>query len=248
MDGTTVVVTGAGSGIGRTIARATARRGAEALVLLDVDEEGLQETARLVSPSTSASRFRLDVTDSAAVETTFNQIRNHHGCIDFLFNSAGIQAGLPAWPEASPERMRAVVEVNVLGVMFTTSSAIPLMRDHGGSILNVASISGLQPYLSGAIYGPSKAAVIHFTQCNKELATQFGIRVNAICPSMVDTPFLRKTGEDGQIAPWLMDQIESGLILTAEQVADAAIHLACDETRSGEFEVITPNDNRQEGK
>src|SRR4051812_45738883 len=105
MDGTTVVVTGAGSGIGRTIARATAQRGAEALVLLDVDEEGLQETARLVSPSTSASRFRLDVTDSAAVETAFNQIRNHHGHIDFLFNSAGIQAGLPAWPEASPERM-----------------------------------------------------------------------------------------------------------------------------------------------
>ena len=248
MDGATVVITGAGSGIGRAIARATAKQGAETVVLLDLDEQGLQETARLLPQSATAARFRVDVTDSAAVETTFNQIRNRHGRIDFLFNSAGIQAGLPAWPEASPERIRAVIEVNVLGVMFTTSAAIPLMRDDGGSILNVASISGLQPYLSGAIYGPSKAAVIHFTQCNKELASQFGIRVNAICPSMVDTPFLRKTGEDGQIAPWLMDQIESGTVLTAEQVADAAIRVACDETRAGEFEVITPNDDRQEGK
>ena len=248
MNGTIVVVTGAGSGIGRAIARASAQRGAEALVLLDVDEQGLKETASLLPPSTSADRFRLDVTDSDAVDATFNQIRNRQGRIDFLFNSAGIQAGLPAWPEVSSQRIRAVIEVNVLGVMFTTSSAIPLMREHGGSILNVASTSGLQPYLSGAIYGPSKAAVVHFTQCNKELASQFGIRVNAICPSMVDTPFLRKTGEDGQIAPWLMDQIEAGMVLTAEQVADAAIRVACDETRAGEFEVIMPNEAHQEDK
>jgi len=247
MNGATVVVTGAGSGIGRAIAHATAQQGASAVVLLDVDEPGLHETASLLS-SARADRIRLDVTDSDAVETAFSQVRNRHGRIDFLFNSAGIQAGLPAWPEASPERIRAVMEVNVLGVMFTTRSAIRLMRDHGGSILNVASISGLEPYLSGAIYGSSKAAVIHFTQCHKELATQLGIRINAICPSMVDTPFLRKTGADGQIAPWLMDQMESGRVLTAEHVADVAIRVACDEARAGEFEVITPDDIRQEGK
>lgn len=148
----------------------------------------------------------------------------------------------------SLERIRAVIEVNVLGVMFASHCAIPLMREHGGSILNVASISGLQPYLSGAIYGPSKSAVIHFTQCNKELATQLGVRINAICPSMVDTPFLCKTGEDGRIAPWLIEQVESGLVLTAQRVADAAIRLACDESRSGEFEVITPGANSQEDK
>lgn len=247
MDGTTVVVTGAGSGIGRVIAHTAAQRGTSAVVLLDIDERGLHETASMMS-STSAEPFRVDVTDSAAVESTFDDIRKRHGHIDFLFNSAGIQAGLPAWPEASPERIRAVIEVNILGVMFTTRCAIPLMRDRGGSILNVASISGLEPYLSGAVYGPSKAAVIHFTQCNAELATQLGIRINAICPSMVDTPFLRKTGSAGQIAPWLMDQIRSGQVLTAEHVADAAIRLACDETRAGDFEVITPNDIRQEQK
>jgi NAD(P)-dependent dehydrogenase (short-subunit alcohol dehydrogenase family) len=244
MEGSTVVVTGAGSGIGRAIARAASQRGAGVAVLLDVDEEGLEETARLL-PNTSTDSIRLDVTDSDAVETVFNQIRNRHCSIDFLFNSAGIQAGLPAWPAVDPERIRAVIEVNVLGVMLTTRAAIPLMRDHGGSIVNVASTSGLQPYLSGAVYGPSKAAVIHFTRCNQELAARFGIRVNAICPSMVDTPFLRKTGEDGQIAPWLMTQIESGPILTAEQVADTAIRVACDEARAGDCEVITPTDSRQ---
>lgn len=245
MDGATVVITGAGSGIGRSIACAAAQRGARALALLDVDLDGLLETERLsTGPAGSlVHRIGVDVTDDNAVEAAFDEIRAVHGRVDYLFNSAGIQAGLPAWPDVSAARIRAVIEVNVLGVMFTTRFAIPLMKDRGGSILNVASISGLHPYLTGAVYGPSKAAVIHFTQCNKDLAEQFGIRVNAICPTMVNTPFLYKTGDtDGEVAPWLAAQIDSGQILSADAVALAAIRLACDESRSGEYEAFTPED------
>ena len=245
MDGATVVITGAGSGIGRSIAFAAAERGARALVLLDVDEDGMRETERLSSgpPGSLVHRIRLDVTDADAVEAAFEEIQGAHGSIGYLFNSAGIQAGLPAWPDVSAARIRAVIEVNVLGVMFTTRFALPLMKDHGGSILNVASISGLYPYLTGAVYGPSKAAAVHFTKCNKDLADQFGIRVNAICPAMVNTPFLHKTGEEGGgVAPWLAAQIESGQILSPDAVAAAAIRLACDESKAGETEAFTPED------
>lgn len=242
MDGSTVVITGAGSGIGRSLACAVARRGARELILLDLNEAGMAETERLLpAVGTGVQRKTVDVSDADAVAAAFGEVEAFSGRIDYLFNSAGIQAGLPAWPDVSAAKIRAVIEVNLLGVMFATHCAIPLMRDRGGSILNVASVSGLHPYLTGAVYGPSKAAVLHFTQCNKDLADQFSIRVNAICPAMVNTPFLLKTGEsDGQVAPWLTAQIDSGQILNPDDVADVAIRVAMDPARAGEYEVVTP--------
>ncbi|WP_169711857.1 SDR family NAD(P)-dependent oxidoreductase [Henriciella litoralis] len=234
-----VIVTGGGSGIGRAIAQKVADGGAETIILLDLDLDrtGMEETAATIE-GCRVEIHALDITDDAAVDAVFDQILSRHEAIHTVYNCAGIQTGSPAWPEVSPARMRAVVSVNLIGLMFVTQKAIGLMEKTGGSILNIASTSGLNAYLSGAVYGASKAAVIHFTACNASLKESHNIRINAICPGMVNTPFLEKTGAGGKVAGWLQDRVKSGEMLTAEQVADAAVRLANDETKAGCHEVI----------
>lgn len=237
MKNQTVIVTGGGSGIGRAVAQKVAATGSDTVILLDRDRAGMEGTAAGIG-SAKVEMHDLDITDDAAVHRVFSQIALPHGTVQALYNCAGIQTGSPAWPDVSAERMRAVLAVNLLGLMLVTQKAIALMSDKGGTILNVASTSGLNAYLSGAVYGASKAGVIHFTACNASLKESHGIRVNAICPGMVNTPFLEKTGTDGRIADWLQARVQSGEMLTAEQVAEAAIRLANDETKAGCHEVI----------
>lgn len=237
MRNSTVVVTGAASGIGRAIVEEAARQGAGPLILIDRDDLGMLAVADGL-PDCWVEMHVCDVSNEDDIRRVFGRIEQEHGTIDYLFNSAGIQAGQPAWPDAELERIRAVIEVNVLGLMFATNLAIPLMKAKGGSILNLASVSGLKPYLSGAVYGPSKAAVILFTQANESLAKLHGIRVNALCPGMVDTPFLTKTGHDGKIAPWLQEKLDAGDVLAARTVACAAIDLACDKGKTGQYVVL----------
>lgn len=232
-----VLITGGASGIGRAIAEEAVSAGARAIILLDLDKDRLVETA-LALNSADVETHAVNISDHAALTKVLHSVANAHGRIDAVYNSAGIQAGLPAWPDAPPERIRAVIEVNLIGLIYVTQLAIPLMKEKGGAILNIASVSGLRPYLSGAIYGPSKAAVIHFTACNEALAGQFGIRVNALCPAMVDTPFLAKTGTDGKIAPWLQDKLNAGEVLSARDVALAAIRLAADTSKAGQYEIL----------
>lgn len=232
-----VLITGAASGIGRTIAEEAAAMGAAHLILLDLDGNGLEAAASELAPA-SAETHAVDITQPEALGTVFSSIRERHGRLDTVFNSAGIQAGQPVWPDATPRQIDLVVRVNLIGLMYVTHFAIPLMKEAGGSILNLASVSGLRSYLSGAIYGPSKAAVIHFTQCNASLAETHGIRVNALCPGMVNTPFLTKTGTDGRIAPWLQEKLDAGEVLSPQDVARAAIRLAGDTSKAGEYEVL----------
>ena len=237
IDGSTAIVTGAASGIGRALVQKLAKDGATRLILLDLDEAGLGETASSIA-GPEIRTHAVSISDGAGLQRIFTGLAADDVTPDFLFNNAGIPAGTPAWPDTGLERIRAIIETNLLGVAFATQLALPLMRRKGGSILNTASTSGLRPYLSGAIYAASKAGVIMLTQSCKELATTYGVRVNAICPGMVQTPFLEKTGIGGKAAEWLAERIRSGRLLSAEAVADAAIELACDTSMAGEYRVI----------
>lgn len=237
MKGQIVLITGAASGIGRAIAEQAAQEGASVLLLLDLDTEKLDRTADALN-APIVETHAVDIVDDEALKLIFEGIALRYGRLDTVYNSAGIQAGLPAWPDAPPAKIRSVIGVNLIGLIYVTQLAIPLMKEHGGSILNIASVSGLQPYLSGAIYGPSKAAVIHFTQCNEALASEFGIRMNALCPGMVNTPFLSKTGVNGEVAPWLKEKLEAGEVLSPADVARAAVRLAADTGKAGQYEVL----------
>jgi NAD(P)-dependent dehydrogenase (short-subunit alcohol dehydrogenase family) len=231
------VVTGAASGIGEALAVTLDRLGVGALALLDIDRDGLERVAAGLTTART-SLHPVDLGDGHALTKAFDEIGRLGRPIDFLFNNAGIPAGTPAWPDTGLDRIARIIQVNLLGVIQTTRLALPLMRRPGGSILNTASVSGLRPYLSGAVYAASKAGVIMFTQSCADLADRDGVRVNAICPGIVDTAFLDKTGTGGKRADWLVERLKAGGVLSSETVARAAIELACDETRAGQFEVL----------
>jgi NAD(P)-dependent dehydrogenase (short-subunit alcohol dehydrogenase family) len=233
----TVVITGAASGIGRQIAVALAAREAIILVLIDVDTDGMQETASLADAA-ATRQIAADLTDADAIEGAFAALGSDGFCIDLLFNCAGIPAGTPPWPDTPAARIKTILDLNLAGTILSVQAALPLMRSPGGSIVNIASTSGLNPYATGAVYAASKAGVIMFTRCCAELSNSHGIRVNALCPGIVDTPFLQKTGLGGQTADWLAERLRDGTVLTPAEVAEAAISLAFRPDTAGEFEVL----------
>lgn len=233
----TAVITGAASGIGRHIAVALATREAERLVLIDIDVDGMTETARLASGA-EAILITADLTSADAIAAAFAALADDRIVVDLLFNCAGIPAGTPPWPDTPAERIRTIIDLNLAGTILSVQAALPLMRSPGGAIVNIASTSGLNPYATGAVYAASKAGVIMFTRCCAELAVTHGVRVNALCPGIVDTPFLQKTGLGGQTADWLAERLRDRSILTAAEVANAAIRLALEPDTAGEYEVL----------
>lgn len=233
----TAVITGAASGIGRQIAMTLAAREALRIILIDIDADGMAETERLTGAAASQILVA-DLTDADAIGTAFASIAAAGLEIDLLFNCAGIPAGTPPWPDTSAARIRAIIDINLAGTILCVQASLPVMRSPGGSIVNIASTSGLNPYATGAVYAASKAGVIMFTRCCAGLADTHGVRVNALCPGIVDTPFLQKTGLGGQAADWLADRLRDHSILSAAEVADAAIALALRPDAAGIYEVL----------
>lgn len=232
------VVTGAASGIGQALAETLSTGGISRLALLDIDRVGLARVAAGLS-GPKVTLHPVDLSDPGAIEAVFAALGDEALPIDLLFNNAGIPAGTPSWPDTELSRIQAILNINLMGVVAATRLALPLMRRPGGSILNTASTSGLRPYLSGAVYAASKAGVVMFTQSCADLAVRDGVRVNAICPGIVDTAFLDKTGAGGAArAPWLVERLKAGGALTPKAVARAAIALALDESRAGTYEVL----------
>ena len=237
VDGATAIVTGAASGIGLALVNRLSALGCARLILIDLDAHGLAQAAAKATGA-KVDVHVADLADASRMETIFGGLDAAGVEPDFLFNNAGIPAGTPGFPETGLQRIKAILDVNLLGLVYATRLTVPLMRRKGGSILNTASTSGLRPYLSGAVYAASKAGVIMFTQSCKDLAAAHGVRVNAVCPGMVDTPFLSKTGKDGKIADWLVERVKAGAALSADAVAEAAVTLACDDDAAGVYRVI----------
>jgi NAD(P)-dependent dehydrogenase (short-subunit alcohol dehydrogenase family) len=233
----TIVIGGAASGIGKAITLTLAKEDGVALELVDIDEAGLAATIAEAGADKCTATVA-NLADIESIEAAFSAIGNRCEAIDELYNCAGIPAGTPAWPDTPPARIKAIVDLNLLGTIMSVKCALPLMRRPGGSIVNLASVSGLNPYLTGAIYAASKAGVIMFTRSCADLAASEGVRVNALCPGAVNTPFLQKTGMGGAMADWLRDKLASGELLQAQEVADVAIELARRPDLAGHFETL----------
>jgi len=240
--GTVAIITGAARGIGQATAVALAGEGAEIVVLADIKEKELEESARLVeAEGAKAVKSLTDVGDIESLRRLFADIEARFGRLDILHNNAGLGEGYPDWPDVAPERSVAIIDVNLRGVILGTQLALELMRKSGGGVIvNTASGGAFVPLPPQAVYVATKAGVVHFTRSCAPLHESHGVRVNCVCPGLVDTDMVRESGDD-EIAVWLKPMANSVQLLEPEDIANAVLDLVRDESKVAQ---VVSVDNR----
>jgi 2-dehydro-3-deoxy-L-rhamnonate dehydrogenase (NAD+) len=195
--GTTIAITGGGSGIGRASAQLLAERGAT-VVVMDQDGEGLVGTvAAIETAGGDALSITGDITSSEAVQAAVDACLKHSGRIDGLVHCAGIGGGNSSVRDMSLDQWTATLTVNATGTFLMNRAVIaPMLAQGYGRIVNVASIAGLEGNPNAAHYSASKAAVIAFTKSlGKELA-KTGVLVNAVAPAVIATEMLGQVTQE----------------------------------------------------
>ncbi|WP_434384904.1 SDR family oxidoreductase [Melittangium boletus] len=225
--GQVVLVTGAAAGIGRATALAFAREGLK-VVVSDIDAAGGEGTVALIRAAGGEARFiRCDVTRDAEVRALMQAIREAHGRLDYAFNNAGIEIEKGKLADGTESEFDAIMNVNVKGVWLCMKHEIPLMlAGGGGAIVNTASVAALGAAPKMSIYAASKHAVLGLT---RSAAVEYGkknLRVNAVCPAVIDTEMFRRAHEaDPRKAQFAQSLHPIGRIGTVEEVAAAVLYL-----------------------
>lgn len=224
LSGRAVLVTGAGRGIGRTIAETFTREGAR-VVAMDRDAEAL---AGLHAEALIDLALTCDITDPAQVGEAVAGIEERYGRLDVLINNAGINAEGPL-ETFDPALWDQVFAVNVRGVLSTCQAVIPLMkRQRAGRIINAASFAAVIPSVDAAAYGASKAAVVQMTRVLASELGPWNITVNAYAPGMIPTAMNGFSALDEDAAASKLDQLSVRRWGNPGDVANLCLFLASD--------------------
>jgi NAD(P)-dependent dehydrogenase (short-subunit alcohol dehydrogenase family) len=230
LKGKVALITGAASGLGRACAECFAREGAQ-VVVADIQEEAGKEVAQALPEGWFV---KVDVTDPASVEAMIAETVRHYGRLDILFNNAGIEGEQAPTAESTLENWRKVLAVNLDGVYFGMKYGIAAMLDQGGGVvLNMGSTAGMVAFGTIPPYSASKAAVIQLTRAAAIEYADRRIRVNALCPTAVQTPlvenFIRSSPDPEEMRQRMEKMNPIPGMPTPEDVAAAALFLASDE-------------------
>ncbi|WP_138755642.1 SDR family NAD(P)-dependent oxidoreductase [Paenibacillus sinopodophylli] len=235
LQGKIALLTGAGSGIGRKTAELFAKEGATVIVN-DIDEAKGKETAQSIQASGGNALFlHADVTDAASVRLMVESAIQAYGRIDILFNNAGI-SGVGAIHEIEPEAWDRVVRVNLRGVFLPSRYVLPYMMERkSGNIINMSSCIAEIGLARRASYSATKGAVLSLTKSMQVDYAKYNIRVNAILPGTILTPFveqyLQSAYEDPEAAiAAIRTRQLSGNLGRPEDVANGVLFLASDES------------------
>ena len=235
LDGKIAVVTGAAGVIGRATTELLAERGAR-IVAVDRKREDLEDAIKGLPASAEPLAVTADVSDEDEVADYVRAAVDRFGTIDVFYNNAGVEGEVRPITQYPLETFRRVLDVNVVGVFLGMKHVLPVMlKQNKGSIINTASIAGLIGSPQIAVYSASKHAVIGLTRSAAWECTGTGVRVNCVCPGMIDSRMLsailegRNTGNTPVPQQKIVERIPARRLGQASEVASIVAFLASDE-------------------
>ena len=228
--GHVALVTGGAAGIGRATALAFAARGLK-VVVSDIDAAGAEQTVQLIRDvGGEAACVPCDVTRDAEVAALMAKVLATYGRLDYAFNNAGIEIEKGRLAEGSEDEFDAIMGVNVKGVWLCMKHQLLVMlQQGGGAIVNTASVAGLMAAPKMSIYCASKHAVLGLTKSAAVEYAKKNIRINAVCPGVIDTDMFRRAHQaDPKKADFAAAMHPVGRIGRVEEVAAAVLYLCSD--------------------
>lgn len=231
LEGKVVLITGGSTGIGRAAALCCAREGAR-IVVADIDEAEAAVTVDRVKSAGAEARFvRCDVSQGDQVRAAVESVAQREGRLDGAFNNAGIESDWASTTRCSEENFDRTIAINLKGVWLCMRDQIEQMLSQGGggSVVNTASVAGLVGSRGGCAYVASKHGVVGLTKTAALEFARKGVRVNAVCPGVIETPMVERMMESTKLDRDVFERQEPiGRLGQPQEIGEAVAWLLSD--------------------